>query len=382
MPTDSTQNELQRILIADDDPLSRRLLLRSLGETYEVIECHSGAEAMQVLEGEGPALLVLDYEMPEFNGAEVCEIVRASPDPRIAQIPIIMLTAHSNAAHEIECLRAGADDFASKPVNLAVLKARIDTHLRLHNLRGQLLEQKTELEKWRNRHEEDLEAARLTQQAILPGRLPAVPGWSFAAHYHPLMQIGGDIYDWVRTPAGDLLVWISDATGHGASAALLTTLSKLLFRHAAAEAHTPAAIMDYVEAEFQTIFKGHSFMTAACLLLKSGDGAATFCGAGQPPLLIARQNGLVESIPSSRPPLGLYKTGHSEETACEAGRAARRSSFTRMACTRWRTPAGAAPGPQRARRVPPARQRLHRAGVARAHHRSRRRLRRGHPLPG
>jgi sigma-B regulation protein RsbU (phosphoserine phosphatase) len=249
--------------------------------------------------------------MPDLNGAQVCELIRSSRDPEVAQSPIIMLTAHSNTDHEIECLEAGADDFVTKPVNLAVLRARIDTHVRLHSMRRQLLEQKIELEEWRGHHEEDLEAARLTQQAILPSRLPTLDGWSFASNYHPVMQIGGDMYDWLRTPDGSLLVWISDATGHGASAALLTTLSKLLFRHATTEAHQPAAIMDYVEREFQAVFRAHTYMTAACVLISHGTGRVSFCGAGQPPLLVARRTGRVESIGSTRPPLGLQKTAGS-----------------------------------------------------------------------
>ena len=302
--------------MVDDDPLSRRLLLRALDRDYEVVETQSGFEAMQCLEGDGPALVVLDYQMPELNGAQVCELIRGSPNSEVAQSPIIMLTAHSNAQHEIECLRSGADDFVTKPVNIAVLRARIDTHLRLHSLRKQLRAQNAELENWRRRHEEDLEAARLTQQAILPARLPSLPGWGFAAHYHPLMRIGGDIYDWVKAPGGPLLVWMSDATGHGASAALLTALSKLLFRHAAAETQSPAGIMDYVEREFQTVFKGRSFMTAGCLALAPEGGGISFCGAGQPPLLVARRTGGVDFMRSTRPPLGVNMEARSIEESC------------------------------------------------------------------
>jgi sigma-B regulation protein RsbU (phosphoserine phosphatase) len=318
MPSSAPEPQARsRILIVDDDALSRRLVMRSLEKEYEVIECRGGFETMQLLEGAGPALVVLDYEMPDLNGAQVCELVRASPDPEVAQCPIIMLTGHSNEQHEIECLRSGADDFVTKPLNVAVLRARIETHLRLHAMRKQLLAQNVELETWRRLQEEDIEAARLTQQAILPGRLPSVQGWDFAAQYLPLMRIGGDMYDWFQTPSGPLLIWMSDATGHGASAALLTTLSKLLFRHAVAETQTPAAIMDYVEREFQGVFKGHSFMTAACVALSAEDGRVTFCGAGQPPLLVARQGGRVEFLRSMRPPLGLNRAEHSIEESCE-----------------------------------------------------------------
>jgi sigma-B regulation protein RsbU (phosphoserine phosphatase) len=315
MPASPEELAQLRILITDDDPMSRRMLMRTLARDYTVAECQSGSETMQALAADGPALVVLDYQMPDLNGAEVSALIRASPDPEVAQSPIILLTGHSNEEHEVECLRAGADDFVTKPVNMAVLRARIDTHLRLHSLRKQLLAQNVELERWRWRVEEDLDAARLTQQAILPARLPALPGWSFAAHYQPLMRIGGDIYDWVKKEDGSLLVWMSDATGHGASAALLTTLSKLLFRHAAAETQGAAALMDYVEREFQAVFKGRSFMTAGCVALSADRGRVTFCGAGQPPLLVARRTGGVESIRSERPPLGLNTDGGSiEET--------------------------------------------------------------------
>ena len=306
-----------RIIVVDDDDMSRRLLTRALDHRHQVIECHNGFQAAQLLESGGPALLVLDYEMPELNGAQVCELIRASSDPEVAQTPIIMVTGHSNSAHEVECLRSGADDFVTKPINMAVLQARIETHARLHSMRRLLLAQNNELEKWRHRQEEDLEAARLTQQAILPARLPSLAGWNFGAHYHPLIQIGGDMYDWVKGPDGSLLVWMSDATGHGASAALLTTLSKLLFRHAAAESQEAAGLMDCVEREFQAVFKGHSYMTAACMVLAPQSGRVTFCGAGQPPLLVARRSGVVEAIRSSRPPLGLNKAEASTEEHLE-----------------------------------------------------------------
>ena len=180
------------ILVADDDSLSRRLLARHLqGRGFEVIECENGSEALSILEEMRVSLLVLDYEMPGMSGPQVCARIREKP--HLAQIPIILLTAHSGDEHEVESLEAGANDFVTKPVNLAVLKARIDTHLGLFSMREQLKDQNDELEKWRQDHELDLEAARLTQQAILPQRTPSVAGWKFASTFRPLIQVGGDM---------------------------------------------------------------------------------------------------------------------------------------------------------------------------------------------
>jgi sigma-B regulation protein RsbU (phosphoserine phosphatase) len=106
---------------------------------------------------------------------------------------------------------------------------------------------------------------------------------------------------------GRTLFWIADATGHGASAALLTTLAKLLFHHGTVEHNQPAEIMEAVNNDFRSIFGARSFMTAMCVALDATTGRASVVGAGHPPLLVARSGGRTESIPSSAPPLGLLE---------------------------------------------------------------------------
>jgi serine phosphatase RsbU (regulator of sigma subunit) len=83
-------------------------------------------------------------------------------------------------------------------------------------------------------------AARLTQQSLIPRRPPVLSNWEVATVFRPVIQVGGDIYGWQRMVDGRTLFWIADATGHGAAAALLTTLAKLLFQHGGTE-HASAA---------------------------------------------------------------------------------------------------------------------------------------------
>src|ERR1039457_7674120 len=105
-----------------------------------------------------------------------------------------MLTGHGGAESEVLCLEAGADDFVTKPINAAVLRARIETQLRLRSMRRQLERQNNELEAWRRDLERDLAAARLTQQSLIPQKPPRLPGWQVATYYRPVIQVGGDIY--------------------------------------------------------------------------------------------------------------------------------------------------------------------------------------------
>jgi phosphoserine phosphatase RsbU/P len=302
------KNSGERILVADDDATSRKLLSRILTRAgFECTEAPDGIEALKLLHADPPSLLLLDYDMPGMNGAEVLKQLRQDGNAIIAQIPAIMLTGHGGEESEVLCLEAGADDFVTKPINDAVLRARIDTHLRLRSMRSQLQKQNDELEAWRHNLERDLEAARLTQQSLIPQKPPVLPGWQIAACYQPVIQVGGDIYGWLRMADGRTLFWIADATGHGASAALITTLAKLLFHHGTAENSQPAAIMEAVNNDFRSIFGARAFMTAMCVALDGTTGRASVVGAGHPPLLVARVGGRTESVPSSAPPLGLLE---------------------------------------------------------------------------
>ena len=304
-----------QILVVDDDAGSRRILVRTLSSTgYDCRESDSGIEALKLVQREQPSLLLLDFDMPVLNGAEVLKRLRSDSNPAVAQIPAIMLTGHGGEESEVLCLEAGADDFVTKPINAAVLRARIETQLRLRSMRRQLQQQNDELEEWRRNLERDLAAARLTQQSLIPPKPPRLPGWQVADYYRPVIQVGGDIYGWLRVRDGRILFWIADATGHGASAALLTALAKLLFHHGGAEHNAPTALMKAVNNDFRSIFGARSFMTAMCVALDPGTGRASVVGAGHPPLLISRQDGTSESIPSVAPPLGLLEHAQFSET--------------------------------------------------------------------
>src|SRR5437899_4233501 len=327
--TDRVSSELEgemsdnshiEILVVDDDAMSRRVLAQLLTAAgYKCRVCKDGSEALEAVHTLPPSLLLLDFDMPGPNGAEVLRRLRSDQRPAIAQIPAIMLTAHGSEESEVSCLQAGADDFVTKPVNAAVLRARIETQLRFRSMRRQLERQNDELEKWRRNLERDLAAARLTQQSLIPQKPPALPGWQVATYYRPVIQVGGDIYGWLRMKDGRILFWIADGTGHGAAAALLTTLAKLLFHHGSVEHNTPASVMEAVNDDFRSIFGGRSFMTAMCVALNDKTGRAHAVGAGHPPLLVVRHKGATESIASVAPPLGLVERPTFVETALDFG---------------------------------------------------------------
>ena len=304
------------VLIVDDDASSRALLTRMLSASgYLCRETGTASDALKLAHEDRPSVLLLDFKMPGMDGTEAVKHLRADPDPEIAQLPVIMLTGHGES--EVHCLEAGADDFVIKPIKIEVLRARIEGQLRIHSLRLQLQNQNKDLEEWRRNHERDLAAARATQQSLIPQKPLQLAGWEIAMCYRPVIEVGGDIYGWLPLKDGRWLFWIADATGHGASGALLTTLAKFLFHSGREQYDEPIAIMESVNNDLRGIFGGRSFMSAMCAALDPTNGRICVVGAGHPPLLVTRFGRGTEAIPSSAPPLGLKDRSTFREAVVE-----------------------------------------------------------------
>ena len=149
-----------RILIAEDDQISRRLLQATLQRAdHEVVVTTNGAEAWEALQEESaPQLAVLDWMMPEMDGAEVCRRVREQAGDKY--IYLILLTARGQKRDVVAGLEAGADDYLVKPFDPQELRSRILVGERIVNLESELA-----------KNVRDLEDA-LTHVKVLQGLLP------------------------------------------------------------------------------------------------------------------------------------------------------------------------------------------------------------------
>lgn len=128
-----------RILIAEDDPVSRRLLQALLTKWgYEVIVTTDGKQAWEVLQREdAPRLAILDWMMPEMDGPEVCRMVRSKDDG--AYVYLLLLTAKSQKDDIIRGIGAGADDYVTKPFDANELNARLRAGRRIIDLQAELV---------------------------------------------------------------------------------------------------------------------------------------------------------------------------------------------------------------------------------------------------
>jgi diguanylate cyclase (GGDEF)-like protein len=129
-----------KILIADDEALSRRLLEKTLERAgYEVIAVENGRAAVrQLCQADGPRLALLDWVMPELDGPGVCREVRRQQDE--SYVYMVLLTSKESKEDIVAGLESGADDYLTKPFNVDELKARLRTGERILHLEGRLVE--------------------------------------------------------------------------------------------------------------------------------------------------------------------------------------------------------------------------------------------------
>jgi sigma-B regulation protein RsbU (phosphoserine phosphatase) len=216
------------ILVVDDAAANLQVLAGMLKDRgYKARPVPSGKLALLAARRDPPDLILLDINMPEMNGYEVCERLKA--DDELKSIPVIFISALTEPLDKVKAFRIGGVDYITKPFQMEELHARVETHLKLRRLQVELEESNARLAKANGRMSRDLKAAAKIQETFLPREVPYVPGTDFAWIYRPCDELGGDGLNII--PLGDDKVglYVLDVSGHGVASALLSvTLSRLL----------------------------------------------------------------------------------------------------------------------------------------------------------
>ncbi len=216
------------ILAVDDTPANLQVLAGMLKERgYKVRPVPGGKLALLAARRDPPDLILLDINMPDMNGYEVCEHLKADEDLR--GIPVIFISALTEQLDKVKAFAMGGVDYITKPFQMEELHARVETHLMLRRLQIELEETNAQLAKANGRMSRDLKAAARIQETFLPREVPRVPGTEFAWIYRPCDELAGDGLNVIPLGDGRVGLYILDVSGHGVASALLTvTLSRLL----------------------------------------------------------------------------------------------------------------------------------------------------------
>jgi sigma-B regulation protein RsbU (phosphoserine phosphatase) len=284
------------ILIVDDTAVNVMLLESVLdAEGFRTITAADGARARELAGTEAPDLILLDVVMPGESGFETCAKLKS--DPRTADIPIIFLSALDDVKSKVRGLKVGGVDYVSKPVHGEEVLARVRVHLRIGENNRAISRQ----------HQARLEELRDAQQAILvqPENCPEA---RFAVFYEPLEGAGGDFYDVVALDADVFGYFVADVSGHGVSAAFLTSAIKALLRQYTGPLFSPEDTMRGIDTVMRQMLGEEQYLTACYANLNRRTGRLAVVSAGHPPVIIVSAAGQAQTLEMDSDPLGIFSS--------------------------------------------------------------------------
>jgi serine phosphatase RsbU (regulator of sigma subunit) len=293
-----------RVLLVEDDDGDAFLfeeLLRDADLDVSVSRERTVTRAAALLPAD-VACVVLDLGLPDADGLAALHRLReAAPD-----VPMLVLTGHSDTARGLEAVAAGAQDY--------LVKGRVDGELLARSIRYAIERQRAEVV------QAQLRAANLTaeenarlERGLLPRPLVADAAVSVDTGYRPGREralLGGDFYDVVQAPDGMLHAVIGDVCGHDSDAAALGVCLRIAWRTLVLGGHATDELLGTLEQVLVNERLADEVFATACMVSIAADRrSAVVRVAGHPlPVLIADAAATELPAPSSRPPLGIGAT--------------------------------------------------------------------------
>jgi DNA-binding response OmpR family regulator/anti-sigma regulatory factor (Ser/Thr protein kinase) len=300
-----------RILVVDDEPLNRFLLVNLLeqqgyGDTFEA---EDGVSAIELTKRIEPDLILLDVVMPKMNCYEV-----ATTRKKIAgdiYLPIIFITALEDEASLAKCLEAGGDDFVGKPFDKVILSAKIRAHARTRLLSKKAYQQNIQLSYYRN----GVEREHKIVEHIFANALSIDKSFTRYLDYslNPASDFNGDLFLASASPSGGLYFLVGDFTGHG----LASAIGALPVAHAfQAMSRKGLSLMEMAETINQNLLNllpDDMFFAAAIVEINNTGKQISVWNGGMPSLLLQNPDGkIVKRFTSLHMSLGILETDEFE----------------------------------------------------------------------
>lgn len=292
---------MTQILVIDDDPAILLLAQRSLSnQGYDVALANNGEEGVRKAKSLRPAVVLCAWIMPQLNGLDVCQRIKA--DPNLSTTFIILLTARTDIQDRIEGFDSGADDFLTKPIDINEMNARIRAAMRLYRLNQDLVEQKQLLET-------ELHEASDYVRSLLPK--PVDQPIKVECRFLPSLQLGGDCFDYYWLDPDYLLIFLLDVSGHGLGAALPSiTILNLLRSQMLPDVnfYRPETVLTALNENFQMTEQHNKYFTIWYGVYNCQTRQLLYASAGHPPAILVsdRVPAQIQRLDTPNPPIGFF----------------------------------------------------------------------------
>ena len=285
-----------KLLIAEDD-LTSRTILEAITPVWQFqpISVEDGEQAWQVLQQKDPPqLLLLDWEMPRLSGTELCKRIRQTY--RGNPPYIILLTCRNHTSDVVEGLNLGANDYITKPVDNAELRARLQVGERVLALQKQL-QQATDILSAEREVIENILIKMHSNKPFDANRLRQLQS--------PVEKISGDLLLSGRTDDDWQYLMLGDFTGHGLTAAIGGPLVADTFYSMTAKGLPLHNIATEINCRLNEKMPLGLFLAAAFIALDPSRQRLTVINLGMQDILLYRDNQLIKQFPSINLPLGI-----------------------------------------------------------------------------
>jgi sigma-B regulation protein RsbU (phosphoserine phosphatase) len=273
------QNLSPLVFVVDDDSNIIRTIdgfLRRAG--FRTASAGTVAEALQAISEQRPDLILLDVNLPDGSGFDICRTLNTQASAFTT--PILFISANEDTSTKVQGFEIGGVDYITKPIVGAEVVARVRTHLRLKRAYERLAELQAE----RVQH---LASA---QQNLMP-RPEEFPEARFQVSIRQVLTAGGDFYDVIPTGQGVVDYLVADASGHDLAASLWTASLKALAAEYAGPLHSPEEIVRAINSSLCRILPSGAFFTLVYARLNHQTGRLSLVNAGHPPAIVTHPDG-------------------------------------------------------------------------------------------
>ena len=292
------------ILVVDDDVTNRLVLRALLKESgFKTLEADNGKKAVAAVDEHHIDIILMDIMMPVMDGYEATRIIKANHN---SFIPIIFLTAMTDEAALAECIKVGGDDFLTKPYNHLLLRAKIDSMLRISQLYKRIESQNMELNKHSARIQQEINVAKKVFASVLSRDDDrATTGLRYSMSSMSIFN--GDMILSERNQTNGLDIIISDFTGHGLSAAIGSIPVADIFYTMTKKGFAFSETLTEVNNKLLKLLPTQMFMAAAFISVDRHNNVLTVVNAGLPDLYLCRGGEIIRTFKSQNLPLGIIK---------------------------------------------------------------------------
>jgi len=290
-----------KILIVEDDKTNQLILSKHLhNEGHSIIIAENGLQAIELFQQQQPDLIFMDVVMPIMDGYEATKQIKSMMADQF--IPIIFLTAMTDDDSLYQCVKAGGDDFLTKPYKRTLIKAKIDALERVSQLYKTVTEQKLELIIHRENEKKEQEVARKVFDSILnPGCLSAK---NIQLHLSPMSLFNGDVVLAAVKPTGGLHILFGDFTGHGLAASLGALPLSDIFYSMTAKGYSINDVVREINRKLKLQLPIGMFLAACLVEVDTTNNILKYWNGAIPAAFLLKQNDLLE-MKSQHLPLGI-----------------------------------------------------------------------------